>query len=381
MATSTSAFRGRAGGSSSSSGTSSYDPVFGGKPAPLSVNKSMQDAIAAALANFGSLTNLAGQTNDFNQQQILDQMALALPGYENIVGQSSQNIQDNLAGLIPQDVQDAIQNSGAARAVGGGYGGSGMHRNLVARDLGLTSLGLKNTGVQQAQAQASNTRQTATSPMVDLQNMFVTPTQALDVQAGNNTVAAAPDPSQRAAYEKQLFDDYYGLGPGGVGGQQRSTQGSVSSITLPPASSWTGAAGQTKTNWGANTNVGVQSYNPGTPKSGFTRPTMSVPGVAPQPAQQQYSPTTIYSPPGATDYGYGTSATLPQPGAVAATPGVYQPPGAVDFGFGVGASTPGADYGAPQPMEYGPPAPEYGPPAPDFFDQMLQQWEEGNLWL
>lgn len=363
----------RVGGSSG--GTSSYDPVFGGKPAPLSVNKSMQDALAAALANFGSLTNLAGQTNDFNQQQILDQLAMALPGYGNMVAQSSQNIQDNLAGLIPQDVQDAIQNSAAARAVGGGYGGSGMHRNLVARDLGLTSLGLKNTGVTQAQQQAANTRQTATSPMVDLQNMFVTPTQALDVQAGNNTVAAAPDPAARAAYEKKLFDDYYGLGPGGVGNQQRSGQGGVSSVTLPQMTSWTG---QPKTDWGNKPTIGMQPYNPGARPPSFNRPTMSPPGVAPTSAPTSFAP---YTPPGATDYGYGISATLPQPGAVAATPGVYQPPGAVDFGFGIGAGTPGADYGAPTPMEYGPPAPEYGPPAPDFFDQMLQQWEEGQLWL
>lgn len=205
------------GGGSGSGRATNYDPVFGGRPAPVNVRDATDQAIAAALANYGDLTNLASRSNTFNQNQILDQLRTALPGYDNLVSKSSDVIQDHLAGLIPADVQAAIQNNAAARSVGGGYGGSGLAGNLVARDLGLTSLDLQKQGLQEMLNQVSNTRSTATGPLFDMSSFMVTPGLALDVQASNNAVAAAPDPRARAEYERSLFNQYYGMGMMGGG--------------------------------------------------------------------------------------------------------------------------------------------------------------------
>ena len=87
------------------------------------------------------------------QQDLLNTLAeQSLPGFSAARQQGLNSTNALLAGQIPGDVSEAVQRSGAARALGGGYGGSGMHRNLVARDLGLTSLDLKGRGLGWLQA-------------------------------------------------------------------------------------------------------------------------------------------------------------------------------------------------------------------------------------
>lgn len=72
-----------------------------------------------------------------------------VPGFENIQQQRSSLIQDFLAGKLPDDVQSAVERSSAARGLGLGISGSGIGRNLTARDLGRTSLDLMNLGLRE----------------------------------------------------------------------------------------------------------------------------------------------------------------------------------------------------------------------------------------
>lgn len=101
------------------------------------------------------------------QQDLLNSLLeQSMPGFGAARSKALDSTNSLLAGEIPADVSAAVQRSDAARALGGGYGGSGMHRNLVARDLGLTSLDLKSQGLGWLQALRGM------SPMAQPQSAF-----------------------------------------------------------------------------------------------------------------------------------------------------------------------------------------------------------------
>jgi len=120
-------------------------------------NKAYTDSLNASLGALPQASNLTGQENVFNQQQMQDALNRSIPGYSNIQSSRSNQIQSELAGQIPPDVQAALERSGAAQGLSGGFGGSQAGRNLTARDIGTTSLGLMNQGQQQAQQLISGT--------------------------------------------------------------------------------------------------------------------------------------------------------------------------------------------------------------------------------
>jgi hypothetical protein len=220
---------GGGGGSTVLSRPLNYDPAFGGVPSPINVGGGVADAIAAALKNFGSLSSLAGKTNSFNQNEILDQLKKALPGYEKLIGKSAGIIGEHLSGVLPQDVQDTIQNSTAAQALAGGYGGSGLHSNNMAKTLGLTSLDLQRQGLTELLSSVGSAKSTATAQPFDLSRFMVSPTEAIEVQALNNAAAAAPDPKAQAAYQENLWQKFYGGGPGS---QWKSGGGAITGINF-----------------------------------------------------------------------------------------------------------------------------------------------------
>ena len=88
-------------------------------------------AISGNLANLGGAQRLASKTNQFNLQQLQSMLGTMMPGYAGMQKQIGTNIQSQLRGELPPDVQARLQDSAAARSIGGGYGGTGMHGNLV----------------------------------------------------------------------------------------------------------------------------------------------------------------------------------------------------------------------------------------------------------
>jgi hypothetical protein len=92
---------------------------------------------------------LAGQANRFMSQQAALPYNMNLPGYGSMVGQRSQNIGGLLRGQVPQDVQRNLLQAGAERGVGMGSPGSPNANAAWLRSLGLTSLGLQESGGKQ----------------------------------------------------------------------------------------------------------------------------------------------------------------------------------------------------------------------------------------
>lgn len=118
----------------------------------------------------------APNINAQNMAQLQALLNTALPGYQNQVNQMSRNNAQLLRGEVPQDVQNQIQRFGAQSTLTSGIGGGGgtggdssgfnlTNKTITARDLGLTSLNLQQTG----QAQESN--------LLQLTKNYLTPQQ------------------------------------------------------------------------------------------------------------------------------------------------------------------------------------------------------------
>ena len=150
-------------------------------PAAPQVSATQQQglAIAGNQQNLAADEALTGQTNAFMSQQMQTMLEKAIPGYTKILGQQSQILQSELAGNIPQADQAALQEATAGQANYGGFGQSGMKQNLTARDLGLTSLGITNSALSSANQWMNQIASLAMPQMMNLQSMFVTPSQEI----------------------------------------------------------------------------------------------------------------------------------------------------------------------------------------------------------
>jgi hypothetical protein len=155
-----------------------------------------QKAINENAAVTPELEKQASGINKFNQDQLTRMLQQAIPGYEALKSQTSSNIESMLKGEIPDDVKAAVINGGAAKALGGGYGGSGAHGDLVARDLGLTSLSLTQQGITSAEAWMKTVSSLETPALYDFSKMFITPGQQLEADTGERNAKFQHDWTQ-----------------------------------------------------------------------------------------------------------------------------------------------------------------------------------------
>jgi len=154
---------------------------------PIDPGAEQAKTIKANQAALPADEKLASGVNTFNMQQLESMLQQAIPGYESIKSGVSSNIQDELAGKIPKDVQDLIGTSDAAKALTGGYAGTGMHGNLVARDLGLTSLNHIDKGISSSESWLKTMASIEQPGFFNVASMFLTPGQtiATDVEERN----------------------------------------------------------------------------------------------------------------------------------------------------------------------------------------------------
>lgn len=173
------------------------------KLTPIDLQQEQAKAVSANQANLPAIENLTSAANRFTSNQIQDLLRLAIPNYDQLVSGVSSSIGSFLKGEIPQDVSEQIQRSDAAKALGGGFGGSGMHGNLVARDLGLTSLNLVDKGISSAESWLTMMDRMITPGMMDVTSMFVTPQMQTQLDVGERNVKMGYD-----FYKSQLDAAY-----------------------------------------------------------------------------------------------------------------------------------------------------------------------------
>lgn len=241
------------------------ESAFGSTPQLPSLQSTQRQAIGGNMTNLGALYGLAGNINQFQNQQAPLGLQENLPGYQNLLGQSSQNTQSLLQGQIPQDVINQLTQQAAERGVAMGSPGSPNANTALLSALGQTSLGLEQQGLQNFQTLAGMTPQV--QPM-DLSPYMVTPAQQQDVASSQAIYNAAPNPA--AAAQANLGAAQAGIGAGRAMGPAVPPAPSVPGL---PTS--TGVSGNPQ---GGTTYGGVVYPAGSAPTAGGTRYAGGTPG-------------------------------------------------------------------------------------------------------
>ena len=220
----------------------SYDPRYGGKPTVPDPYATASSAIGANIANMGKLETLASGLNAFNQKELLNQYETAIPGYSNLTKQAGANTQSQLEGQVSSDVVNQILQNAAERGIMTGSPGSANANAAMLRALGLTSLGLQQTGQQNLIALEGAA---PVAQPFDVSKLFISPDAVQSAQMAANLYASAPDPAaaaqaaQTAASGASVPRGTYTLGPtsqGGGGVGAAPTQTGASYVNGPWAS-------------------------------------------------------------------------------------------------------------------------------------------------
>lgn len=187
--------------------------IFGSKPkVPELKELDLSEEQRKAIENNIKAAPEAARLSEMTADQIESLMRRTMPNFGEITGKASENIEAYLRGEVPKDVQEFIMRSDAAKALTGGYGATGMHGALTARDLGLTSLDLSMKGIKAAESWLAASEQLYAPAMATFASMFVTPMQqaAFDVEERNtqfqrswlkNQIKAMPDPVMRGIHD------------------------------------------------------------------------------------------------------------------------------------------------------------------------------------
>lgn len=196
------------------------------------LEEAQRKAIAANKAVLPEAQDLASSVNTFNQAELERMLRLSIPDLDEINANNSSNIAAWTRGELGKGVEDLIARKSAERSVAGGFSGSGMHRNLEARDLGLNSLQMTQQGLSSAERWTASVRANQTAPMADVSSMFISPAQKFSAMEAKwqrdlyaETMAAAPDPARRGKFDSEMAIigmvlSVYGGGQGYTGAYQ-----------------------------------------------------------------------------------------------------------------------------------------------------------------
>lgn len=132
-----------------------------------------EEALDFNVKNNASFINLADSQSQAGTASLLRQQAQADPRFAEKRDQADTNNLAMMRGEVPLDVQRTLARSGAFQSLQGGFGGSGMDRNLRARDMGLTSLDMSQRGEANAQRWTSLLNDSFVKPA------FVSPFQVM----------------------------------------------------------------------------------------------------------------------------------------------------------------------------------------------------------
>lgn len=196
--------------------------LYGTKPVYTSPETAAAEALAANLANLPKAEELGGKVNVFNQEQIMAMLRRAIPNYDAIVGKQSELIQSGLRGEVPKDVQDQLTLRTASKAISGGYAGSGVHRNLEARDFGLTSWDITNKSLDSASRWTQSMASLTQPALFNVGSAFISPQQQFDFNKLVAETKAAPNPGARGAFDSKMAALGMMLGVYGGAGYQNA---------------------------------------------------------------------------------------------------------------------------------------------------------------
>lgn len=235
-----------------------------------------------AKANTAALSDTslwAAGINKFTQAEVTKMLESVLPGFSSGLAGAGKNAASLARGEIPEDVSRAVHSSAAAKALAGGFVGSGFGRNLVARDFGKTSLALTGEGQNRLTALGAFAR--GTFPVFDMAQAFFNPAQMLDYTYNKfqrdllqAKVDAAPDPVARGRADQEMallgmILSAYGGGAGYTGAsynpqQQTTTTNNSNNTGIPQGFNGSNYGGFSSWQGSTPTNTEYNNFMKGT---------------------------------------------------------------------------------------------------------------------
>lgn len=235
-----------------------YDPAYGGIPYIPDPISSQFGSLEGNLQNLGSLFNLSGNLNTFGANQAQRQYQLNLPQYDQMMQQASSNIVSNLAGEVPPDVINLLQQQGAERGVGMGAVGSPNAGAQYLKALGLTSIGQQDKGQTQL---TQAIQRTPTSPLFNVASQMISPQEMQAARYMANIYGAAPNPRAAAEEAMRNAEEAMRAGASMAGGGGTTIGGSLAGGG-PPSTTYTQPGANLPTyvyGGGGNQNMGPGS--------------------------------------------------------------------------------------------------------------------------
>lgn len=166
--------------------------IYGGKYQVPSPGQTASAAVGENIGNLGNIGNLTLGSDVMSAEGAALPYQMNLPNYSAMLGTATGNVGSELSGQLPQDVQNQLQEAAAERGIATGQGaGSPNETANYLSDLGLTSLGLEQSGLSGFQSLMG---MTPTGQQFNPATMYVTPEQQQAAQLAANEEAAAPQP-------------------------------------------------------------------------------------------------------------------------------------------------------------------------------------------
>lgn len=153
----------------------------------VNLQQQQQQAITGNAESEQNIETLLNRANSYTQQQAIDLMNKAVPGYteyaKNLLETGQKKLQNPYA--LPDDVTANLNRISAERGITRGTAGQ-TNQYSALRDLGLNMLDYGNQNFQQAMQALTTVTGTAPriSPMSPM-SFYVTPAQNAQVAAGN----------------------------------------------------------------------------------------------------------------------------------------------------------------------------------------------------
>jgi hypothetical protein len=177
---------------------------------PIDFQAEQKQAIQQNIEALQPATELAQKTTAAEQSQLEAQLRRAIPGYDQLIQQASQNIGSALRGELSPEATRNLQRFSAGQALTRGYGGgSGMGLFGAVQNYARASEARQQQGLAQAQNFIQQQRAFGMAQPFSVSSMFITPSQRIgalqqqnqqqynrDLQAAQ--VAAMPDPTMAA---------------------------------------------------------------------------------------------------------------------------------------------------------------------------------------
>lgn len=185
----------------------------------VNVSNETRQAIQDNLGNLDKSSKLAGAASDIDQANLMKQLRAAIPNYDSIMAGGGKAIDSMLRGELSDEVKAQVARGAAQRSLAGGYGGTGMARNLEARDLGLTSLNLTQTGIDKAMGWLQTARATSVAGPTSVSSMFITPQNRIEAAFRNSENQYTSAMNQAFGKATPGMDAYYAQNLQRVGGQ------------------------------------------------------------------------------------------------------------------------------------------------------------------